>query len=80
MKFIPNLPLDAQVDYSDGFWTLSLPYVDAAGRGKDFYEAEKMLEDNLHFLWNEYVLCPEEDLGETGKMLRALLLELFAVS
>ena len=43
-----------------------------------------MLFEYIDFLWNEYeyVVCPMEDLGETGKMQRELLLELrlFAVS
>ena len=30
-----------------------------------------MLFEYIDFLWNEYVLCPVEDLGETGKMQRA---------
>jgi len=39
-----------------------------------------MLFEYIDFLWNEYVVCPMEDLGETGKMQRELLLELFSVS
>ncbi len=30
-----------------------------------------MLFEYIDFLWNEYVLCPVEDLGETGMMQRA---------
>ena len=30
-----------------------------------------MLFEYIDFLWDEYVLCPVEDLGETGKMQRA---------
>jgi hypothetical protein len=41
-----------------------------------------MLFEYIDFLWNEYeyVVCPMEDLGETGKMQRELLLELISVS
>ena len=79
LKFIPNLPIDAQVDYNEGYWTLSLPFIDAVGRAEDFYNAERNLNEHVHFLWNEYVLCSEDELGETGKMLRTILLELFKV-
>ena len=77
LKFVPNLDIETQVDYNDGFWTLYLQFIDAAGRAEDFYEAEKMLREHVRFLWNEYVLCPEDELGETGKMLRELLQEIF---
>jgi hypothetical protein len=80
LKFVPNLSIETQVDYSEGFWTLSLPYIDAVGRAEDFYDAERMLKEHVHFLWNEYVLCSEEELGETGKMLRAILQEIFKVT
>jgi hypothetical protein len=80
LKFTPNLAIETQVEYNEGFWTLHLPFIDAVGRAEDFYEAEKMLEEHVCFLWNEYVLCPEEDLGETGKMLRAILQEVFRVN
>jgi len=80
LKFAPNIPIEAQVDYGETFWTLSLPFIDASGRSKDYYEAEKMLKEHVQFLWNEYVLCPEEELGETGKMLRTILQEMFKVT
>jgi hypothetical protein len=80
LKYTPKIPIESQVDYNEGVWTLSLPYIDASGRSDDYYEATKMLKDNVNFLWNEYVLCPEEELGETGKMFRAILQEIFMVA
>jgi hypothetical protein len=50
------------------------------GCSQDFREARQRLFEYIDFLWNEYVLCPEQELGETGKMLKDLLLELFSVS
>jgi len=79
-KFSPNFSIDAQVDYNAGYWTLSLPFIDAVGRAEDFYNAERMLNEHVHFLWNEYVMCSEDELGETGKMLRIILLEMFKVT
>lgn len=79
LKFTPNIPIEAQVDYGEAFWTLTLPFIDASGRSEDYYEAEKMLKEHILFLWNEYVLCPEEELGETGKMLKTILQEMFKV-
>ena len=80
MKFIPNLSIETQVDYDDGFWTLSLPFIDSVGYADDFYDAERMLKEHVHFLWNEYVLCSEDELGETGKMLRKILQDIFKVT
>jgi hypothetical protein len=80
LVFTPNLPVETEVDYNEGYWTLSLPYIDAFGRAEDFYDAEKMLKEHVHFLWNEYILCPEEELGETGKMLKTILQEMFKVT
>ncbi len=79
-KFSPNFSIDAQVDYNTGYWTLSLPFIDAVGRAEDFYNAERMLNEHVHFLWNEYVMCSEDELGETGKMLRIILSEMFKVT
>jgi hypothetical protein len=36
--------------------------------------------DHIAFLWDEYVLSPKEELGETGKLLRETLQELFIAS
>lgn len=79
-KFVPIRVTNLQVDYDDGLWIVSLPPLDATGSSPDFQEAKRLLFEYIDFLWNEYVLCPEEELGETGKMLRELLLELFSVS
>ncbi|GEM_PF-676081 len=80
MKFTPKIPIEIQVEYDDGVWTLNLPFIDASGRSENYYEAENMLREHVHFLWSEYVLCSEEELGETGKILREILLEIFKVA
>ena len=69
-----------EVDYDQGLWSVSLPFLDAVGISSDFQEARQGLFEYIDLLWNEYVLCSEEDLGETGRMHRNLLLELFSVS
>ncbi len=79
-KFVPLRVTNLQVDYDDGLWSVSLAPLDAVGSSQDFQEAKRLLFEYIDFLWNEYVQCPEEELGETGKMLRDLLLELFTVS
>jgi hypothetical protein len=79
-KFLPLRIINPQVDYEDGLWIVTLPPLDAAASSQDFQEARQMLFECIDCLWNEYVLCPEEELGETGKMQRDLLLELFWVS
>ncbi|MDD4652529.1 MAG: hypothetical protein PHQ34_09895 [Methanothrix sp.] len=79
-KFVPLRVTNLQVDYDDGFWSVSLTPIDAIGCSQDFLEARLKLFEYIDFLWNEYVLCPEDELGETGKMQRELLLELFSVS
>jgi len=79
-KFVPLRITNLQVDYDDGLWSVSLPPLDAVGCSQDFREARQRLFEYIDFLWNEYVLCPEQELGETGKMLKDLLLELFSVS
>jgi hypothetical protein len=79
-KFVPLRVTNLQVDYDDGLWIVSLPPLDATGSSQDFLEAKRLLFEYIDFLWNDYVLCPEEELGETGKVLRDLLLELFSVS
>ena len=79
-KFIPLIVTNLQVDYDDGLWSVSLPLLDAVGSSADFPEARQRLFEYIDFLWNEYVLCPEDKLGDTGKMQRDLLLELFSVS
>ena len=78
--FLPLRIINLQVDYDEGLWIVTLPPLDAAASSLDFQEARQMLFEYIDFLWNEYVLCPVEDLGETGKMQRELLLELFSVS
>ena len=78
-KFLPLRIINPQVDYEDGLWIITLPPLDAAASSQDFQEAREMLFEYIDCLWNEYVLCPEEELGETGKMQRDLLLELFSV-
>ena len=79
-KFVPLVLTSLQVDYDDGLWSVSLPFLDAVGVSADFQDARKRLFEYIDFLWNEYVLCPEEELGETGRMQRSLLLDLFSVS
>ena len=79
-KFLLLRIINLQVDYEDGLWIVSLPPLDAPSSSQDFQEARQMLFEYIDFLWNEYVLCPEEELGETGKMQRDLILELFSVS
>lgn len=79
-KFLPLRIINLQVDYEDGLWIVTLPPLDAAASSQEFLEARQMLFEYIDFLWNEYVLCPEEELGETGKMQRDLILELFSVS
>ena len=68
------------MDYYDGLWSVSLSPLDAVGCSQDFREAKQRLFEYIDFLWTEYVLCPEEELGETGRMLKDLLLELFTVN
>ena len=79
-KFLPLVVTSLQVDYDQSLWSVSLPFLDAVGISSDFQEARQRLFEYIDFLWNEYVLCPEEELGETGRMQRNLLLELFSVS
>ena len=79
-KFVPLVVTSLQVDYDDGLWSVSLPFLDAVGISADFQEARMRLFEYIDFLWNEYVLAPEEELEETGRMQRSLLLELFSVS
>ena len=79
-KYLPLRIINLQVDYDEGLWIVTLPPLDAAASYQDFQEARQMLFEYIDFLWNEYVVCPMEDLGETGKMQRELLLELFSVS
>jgi len=79
-KFVPLRITNLQVDYDEGLWSISLSPLDAVGCSQDFLEARQKLFEYIDFLWNEYVLCPEQELGETGKMQRDLLLELFSVS
>ena len=79
-KFLPLRIINLQVDYEDGLWIVTLPPLDAAASSQEFQEARQMLFEYIDYLWNEYVLCPEEELGETGKMQRDLISELFSVS
>ena len=79
-KFVPLRVINLQVDYDDGLWSVSLSPLDAVGSSQDFRDARQKLFEYIDFLWNEFVLCPEQELGETGKMQRELLLELFSVS
>jgi hypothetical protein len=79
-KFVPLMVTNLQVDYDDGLWSVSLSLLDAVGSSQDFQDARQKLFEYIDFLWNEFVLCPEQELGETGKMQRELLLELFSVS
>ncbi len=76
-RFVPLVPINLQVDYDEGLWIVSLHFVDAVGSSTDYREAKQMLFEYIDVLWSEYVLCPEEELGETGKMLRDLLKEMF---
>ncbi len=79
-KFHLKASINLQVDYEDGLWIISFPFLDAVGRSTDYFEAKRMLMGYIDFLWTEYVSSPEEELGETGKMLRETLQELFRVS
>lgn len=76
---MPKIPINLQVDYDEGLWIISLPFLDAAGSSMDYQDAKRMLFEYIDFLWNEYVSCPEEELGETGIMQRDLLQEIFKV-
>jgi hypothetical protein len=78
--FISLNPIEVSVEFDEGLWTLSIPYIDAVGYSTDYYEAENLLHDFIDELWTEYVLCPEDDLGKTGKLLREMLLGLFKVN
>jgi hypothetical protein len=79
-KFVPLRSTNLQVDYNKGLWIVSFSPLDATGSSQDFQEAKRRLFEYIDFLWNKYVLCPEEELGETRTMLRDLLLELFTVN
>ncbi len=76
---MPLIPINLQVDYDEGLCIVSLPFVDAVGSSTDYHEAKQMSFEYIDVLWSEYVLCPVEGLGETGKMLRDLLKEMFKV-
>jgi hypothetical protein len=78
-RFVAMVPISLQVDYDEGLWIVSLPFVDAVGSSSDYHKAKKILFEYIAVLWSEYVLCPEEELGETGKMLRDLLQGMFKV-
>ena len=78
-RFVPKIPINLQVDYDEGLWIVSLPFVDAVGTSIDYQEAKLTLFEYIDVLWIEYVVCPEEELGETGRMLRDLLQEMFKV-
>jgi hypothetical protein len=79
-KFSPKISINLQVDYIDSIWIISLPFLDAVGRSTNYSEAKRMVLEYIDFLWAEYVLSSENELGETGKILRDTLLELFMVS
>jgi hypothetical protein len=68
-----------QVDYDEGLWIVSLPFADAVGSSMDYREAKLKLFEYIDVLWSEYVSCPEDELGETGRMQRDLLQEIFKV-
>ena len=76
-KFAPLRIKNLEVDYDEGLWSVSMSPLDAVGCSQDFLEARQKLFEYINFLWNEYVLCSEQELGETGKMQRDLLLDLF---
>lgn len=79
-KFAPLRITNLEVDYDEGLWSVSLHPLDAVGCSQDFLEARQRLFEYIDFLWNEYVLCPEQELGETSKMQSDILLELFSVN
>ena len=79
-KFSPKISINLQVDYADGIWIISLPFLDAVGRSTNYSEAKRMLLEYIDFLWTEYVLSSGRELGETGKILKDTLLEIFRVS
>ena len=62
-KYLPLRTINLQVDYDGDLWIVTLPPLDAAASSQDFQEARLMLFEYIDFLWNEYVLCPVEDLG-----------------
>ena len=78
-RFVPKISINLQVDYDEGLWIVSLPFIDAVGSSVDYQEAKLMLFECIDILWSEYVLCQEEELGDTGKMLRVLHQEMFKV-
>ena len=53
-----------------GYGSSNQPFVDAAGGTIDYNEAKLMLFKYIDVLWSEYVSCPGEELGETGRMQR----------
>jgi len=79
-RFSPKISINLQVDYDQGLWIISLPFVDAVGRSTDYFDAKRSLMEYIDFLWTEYMLSSDEDLGETGKLLRSIIQELFTVS
>jgi hypothetical protein len=76
-KFSPKASINLQVDYEGGLWIISFPFLDVVGKSTDYFEAKKMLMDYIDFLWSAYVSSPREEMGETGKLLRETLQELF---
>lgn len=74
-RFVPKIPINLKVDYNEGLWIVSLPFLDAVGSCIDYHEAKLIFD----VLWCGYVSCPEEELGETSRMQKDLLQGMFKV-
>jgi len=77
--FIPHREIVADVDYTVGQWRLSIPGINAVGYGNICERAQDKLREHISILWDEFVECDDSLLGETGILLRKLLLKLFKV-
>jgi hypothetical protein len=80
LSFAPIRKTFANVDYIEGEWRLSIPVVNAVGYGDTYERALDKLKEHLYVLWDEFVNCDDSVLGETGVLLRKLLIKLFKVS
>ena len=77
LSFKPIRKVTASVDYVEGSWRLSIPGINATGYGSVYEKALSELREHISFLWDEYVICDESVLGETGILMRELLMKLF---
>jgi len=80
LSFSPVQKTTVNVDYTEGNWRLSVPGINATGYGDAYEKALEALREHIHVLWDEYVDCDETVLGDTGLLLRKLLMKLLKVS